>query len=120
MGFFPHVSGLEKFCRNLGTFLRLAPSTLLSVSNWQQDDKQTHCIRTRQEMSKSSADQSALSPHRAFVVQLREQADVEQGLWLGRIEHVTSGRAMRFQSLEEMVTFITAVLASLTRSAPDE
>jgi hypothetical protein len=53
-------------------------------------------------------------------VQLREQADVEQGRWAGRVEHVTSGRATHFQSLEEMMTFITAVLASLTRNAPDE
>jgi len=53
-------------------------------------------------------DESPLSPHRAFVVQLREQADVEQGQWAGRVEHVTSGRATHFQSLEEMMTFITA------------
>ena len=71
-------------------------------------------------MSKSSVDESALSPHRAFVLQLREQADVEQDQWAGRVEHVTSGRATHFQSLEEIVTFITSVLASLTRSAPDE
>jgi hypothetical protein len=71
-------------------------------------------------MGKPVTDESPLSPHRAFVVQLREQADVEQGRWAGRVEHVTSGQATHFQSLEEMVTFIRAVLASLTRSAPDE
>jgi hypothetical protein len=71
-------------------------------------------------MGKPVTDEFPLSPHRAFVVQLRERADVEQGQWLGRIEHVTSGQATHFQSLEEMVTFIRAVLASLTSSARDE
>ena len=59
-------------------------------------------------MGKPVTDESPLSPYRAFVVQLREQADVEQGQWAGRVEHVTSGRATHFQSLEEMMTFITA------------
>jgi hypothetical protein len=53
-------------------------------------------------------------------MQLREQADVERGRWVGRVEHVTSGRATHFQSLEEMMTFIAGVLASLARGAAEE
>jgi len=71
-------------------------------------------------MTKPPADESPLSPHRAFVLQLREHTDVEQGHWAGWVEHVTSGRATHFQSLEEIVTFIAGVLASLTRGARDE
>jgi hypothetical protein len=59
-----------------------------------------------------SPDQSSLSPHRAFVVQLREQVEVEHGQWAGRVEHVTSGRASHFQSIEELLAFMTSVLTS--------
>jgi len=62
-------------------------------------------------MNKHPADESPLSPHRAFVVQFREHADVERGQWTGRVEHVTSGQATQFQSLEELLAFITRVLA---------
>jgi len=70
-------------------------------------------------MNNLPADQSPLSPHRAFVVQFRKQADVEQGCWAGRVEHVTSGHATHFRSLEELVAFMVGVLGSLTRSPPD-
>jgi hypothetical protein len=71
-------------------------------------------------MNKPPADESPLSPHRAFVVQLRERADVEHDRWTGRVEHVTSGRASHFQSLKELLAFVAGVLASLTRGAADE
>jgi len=70
-------------------------------------------------MNKPLADESPLSPHRAFVVQFREHADVERGQWEGRIEHVTSGQAAHFQSLEELLAFIARVLAQST-PAPNE
>jgi hypothetical protein len=70
-------------------------------------------------MNKPPADESALSPHRAFVVQLRQNSDVEQNQWAGRIEHVTSGQATQFQSLEELLAFIARVLAS-NRQGHDE
>ncbi len=71
-------------------------------------------------MSQPPADKSPLSPHRAFVVQLREQADAGHGVWTGRIEHVTSGRATHFQSLEELATFMAGVLTSLSKDVSDE
>lgn len=46
------------------------------------------------------------------MVQLRESADVEHGRCAGRVEHVTSGQATRFQTLEELLAFIAGVLAS--------
>ena len=71
-------------------------------------------------MTKPPADESPLSPHRAFVVQLREQADVERGCWVGRVEHVTSGRTTHFQSLEEMLAFIAGILGSPIGGAPGD
>ncbi len=66
-------------------------------------------------MNKLPSGESPLSPHRAFVVQLRENADVERGQWVGRVEHVTSGQTTRFQSLEELVAFITRVLVAIAK-----
>jgi hypothetical protein len=70
-------------------------------------------------MNKPPADESPLLPHRAFVVQLREHADVERGQWTGRVEHVTSGQAAHFQSLEELLAFIARGLASSTGTADE-
>jgi hypothetical protein len=56
---------------------------------------------------------SALSPHRAFVVQFRAETDVGQGRCTGRVEHVVSGQATRFASLEELLAFIAQVLAAI-------
>ena len=101
-------------------FLRLGVSILLSVSNAKQTDKQTYCQPIGPSMTKPPADESPLSPHRAFVVQLRDHADVERGHWVGRVEHVTSGQATRFQSLEELLTFVARVLAARPKQDPDE
>jgi len=68
-------------------------------------------------MNKPPADESPLLPHRAFVVQLREHADVARGQWVGRVEHVTSGQAAHFQSLEELLAFMERVLAQSTGAA---
>ena len=47
-----------------------------------------------------------LSPHRAFVVQFRTgPAPVA-----GRVEHVTSGHATRFQSAQELWDFMTQIV----------
>jgi hypothetical protein len=56
---------------------------------------------------------SALSPHRAFVVQFRAETEVGQGRYTGRVEHVVSGQAARFASFEELLAFITQVLATV-------
>jgi hypothetical protein len=51
-----------------------------------------------------------LSVHRAFVVQLGAEADVAQGRVVGRVEHVVSGQATHFHSLEELLAFMAWVL----------
>jgi len=71
-------------------------------------------------MSKPPSDQSRLSPHRAFVVQLTENMDAEHGQWAGRAEHVKSGQATRFQSLDELLAFVSRVLTAPAKQAPDE
>ena len=51
-----------------------------------------------------------LSVHWAFVVQFHAETVVEQGRLVGRVEHVVSGQATDFQSLETLLAFISEVL----------
>jgi hypothetical protein len=66
-----------------------------------------------------AADNSAhLSVTRAFVVQFRADAAVEQGHLAGRVEHVVSGQATDFEALETLLAFMARVLrAERERSA---
>jgi hypothetical protein len=68
---------------------------------------------------KPPSDESPLSPYRAFVVQLREHADVGRNQWVGRVEHVTSGQATHFRSLEELVAFIGKIVALPINRVPE-
>jgi len=52
-----------------------------------------------------------LPTNRAFVVQLRAQPPGAPLAWDGRVEHVVSGQATHFHSLEELLAFISRVLA---------
>jgi hypothetical protein len=49
----------------------------------------------------------------AFVIQFRSDADVEAGLFEGKVEHVTSCQATRFHSLDELLAFMATVLAQV-------
>jgi hypothetical protein len=51
-----------------------------------------------------------LSVHWAFVVQFQSDTVVEQGHLAGRVEHVISGQATTFQSLETLLAFMARVL----------
>lgn len=51
-------------------------------------------------------DARALPTNRAFVLQFRRHADIKGGCVDGRIEHITSGRAELFHTLEELVSFV--------------
>lgn len=53
---------------------------------------------------------SALPAERAFVLQFRTEAEIEQGPFTGRVEHVASGQAARFDSLEDLLGFLGRVL----------
>ena len=46
----------------------------------------------------------------AFVIQLREETDVSRGRVEGRVEHIASTRATRFNSIDELLGFIESVL----------
>jgi hypothetical protein len=49
----------------------------------------------------------------AFVIQFRPETDVKAGRFEGRIEHIPSSRAIRFQSLDQLLTFIAKLLAGV-------
>ncbi len=50
---------------------------------------------------------------RAFVVQFRANATIGQSPCPGRVEHVVSGQATVFQSVEEMLAFMARILTTL-------
>jgi hypothetical protein len=62
-------------------------------------------------MSDPSAPRSPLSQHRAFVVQFRAETAVAAGRLVGRVEHVASGPATTFDTLDALLVFIAHVLA---------
>jgi len=66
-----------------------------------------------------SAPPSPLSPHRAFVVQLRTETDVAAGYLIGRVEHVVSGQATTFDTLEALLAFIARVLVERGAGPPE-
>jgi len=55
----------------------------------------------------------SLPTNRAFVVQFRAETELERGRWAGRVEHVVSGQATHFASLEELVAFMARVLTAV-------
>jgi hypothetical protein len=62
-------------------------------------------------MSQSLKDQPSLPARRAFVVQFRAEAELERDGFTGRVEHVMSGEATRFSSVEELLAFFVRVLS---------
>jgi len=51
----------------------------------------------------------AFAPEQAFVVHLGRETDIDTGRIVGRVEHVVSRQRARFQSLDELVSFMTEV-----------
>jgi len=66
--------------------------------------------------SQLNGESAPLSPHRAFVVQFRGAVESELGHFAGRVEHVVSGQAVRFQSLAEFLAF----LKRMTTDEPEQ
>lgn len=52
----------------------------------------------------------SLPTNRAFVVQFRAEADIEQGRFEGRVEHIVSGRAAYFHRFEDLEAFLIQVM----------
>jgi hypothetical protein len=70
-------------------------------------------------MSQQPAAKAPLSVHRAFVVYFRTDSNIDRGPIEGRVEHVLSGQSMHFESLEELLTFMARVLATV-RAPPHQ
>lgn len=56
--------------------------------------------------------QPAYPTQRAFVVQIHAEADMAQGKVRGRVEHIVTGQATHFETVEALVQFIVQVLKS--------
>ena len=61
-------------------------------------------------MTQQPESKPSLPTDRAFVLQFRAHADVEHGPFEGRVEHVVSGQATRFHSLDELLAFLARIL----------
>jgi hypothetical protein len=61
-------------------------------------------------MGRAHLPAAPLSPHWAFVVQLREGTPLTPQGVQGRVEHITSGQVTDFGSLAEVLAFMQAVL----------
>ena len=55
----------------------------------------------------------------AFVIQFQPETDLEAGRCLGRVEHITSYKSVRFRSLDELLAFVTQVLIE-TRACEEQ
>jgi hypothetical protein len=61
-------------------------------------------------MPQQPEDQPLFPVRRAFVVQFSAATAVEPARFAGRVEHVVSGQAAPFNSLEELLTFLVQML----------
>ena len=57
--------------------------------------------------------QPSLPTNRAFVVQFRVSPTGAPSCWEGRVEHVVSGQVARFRTVEELLAFMSRVLAEV-------
>ena len=78
----------------------------------------SECRETSRGEGAGSQEEPLLSPRRAFVVQFREEVDAGRTRFRGRVEHLVSGRAMRFHSPEELLAFLAEVLSTIRTKPP--
>ena len=65
-------------------------------------------------MNETCSDQRGpLPPEGAFVVQFRDATMTGSGM-SGRVEHVVSGRAGRFESIEQLLSFVEQTLQGIS------
>lgn len=64
-------------------------------------------------MQNDTTKTSFLTVQRAFVVQLTLDADIKTGAILGRVEHVTTGKAQRFATIDELLGFMERTLSGV-------
>jgi len=63
-------------------------------------------------IEKQEGDPHGLPSDRAFVLQFRRLADFKENRIDGRVEHMTTGQAIAFHSLEELMKFLAENLSS--------
>ena len=51
---------------------------------------------------------------RAFRVHFRADADLAKGVWCGRVEHLRSGDAAHFSTIQELMAFVEFWLSQST------
>ena len=51
----------------------------------------------------------------AFVIQFQPETEVEAGRFAGRVEHISSSKAIRFQSLDALLGFIAKTLTETSK-----
>ena len=73
----------------------------------------------QQTKAMKSTSQPSLPAKRAFVVQLYVDAQVNQGEFKGRVEHIVSMRATHFHSLEELAAFMAQMATTLSEDEPE-
>ena len=71
-------------------------------------------------MSKGVLGHTAFAPEHAFVVQVHAGTLVSSGQVAGRVEHVVSGKAERFTSLEALLAFIARVFHEIEERSTTE
>ena len=76
-----------------------------------------HSTAKEHQMKPQAEANAPLLPEWMFVVQFREGTAVAQDHVTGRVEHVVSGQATRFESVEELWAFIARMLTSVNGSA---
>jgi len=59
-----------------------------------------------------------LPSNRAFVVQFRAATELVPEQCIGRVEHLVSGQAARFESWEQLQQFIGGLLAQVNEKPP--
>jgi hypothetical protein len=62
--------------------------------------------------------ESTLPSNRAFVVQFRRAEPETQSECKGRVEHVVSGQAVRFDSWEHLQQFMQEVMTKIEEKPP--
>jgi hypothetical protein len=60
----------------------------------------------------------SLPSDRAFVIQIRGDANLAEGDFRGRVEHLVSLQATHFESVEELTAFIARVVAAQRTDDP--
>jgi hypothetical protein len=55
----------------------------------------------------------------AFVVKFAPETDIPAGRLIGRVEHIATYRAARFQSLEDLLAFVADVLREASANADE-